>query len=323
MVTPRGFRFGWLRLARLTLFAMGVAMLLITSLTPALASPLIGEKDPDGEIREPRGPGDELRSFSGLRLRNGSELRFFQIPGERGETDGVGVAELLARGATSIGEVERLQELNPAELFNALSEPGTPMVGVLVLLYGAPHAGPQGWGLDLLGGDPQGGGACDADSFENQFGPNNTFVSTTDGPSTKPGHWLDDGVAFDGDQLFRTWGAVYNVKTYYARVDVCSLDGDHFAGTSEIATDYPVVYMQYRNTQNSPFNTSYILLGHLTPMLQSVSFYWHPIYDPAPGHGSAVGPVYDWKLNIESVMDADLLHIGIAWTKPFPIAIAP
>ena len=259
-----------------------------------------------------------LSATATLELLNGNQLSFVEVPGQRGRTEAVAVVEEIAPGQRSINSMERLERANPMDLFNALSKRGTHYPDALVMIYGKPVLGPQGWAMDELSYDEPGSNytppcpAWGVESFNDalEFGMNNythNFKSTWDGPTAKPNHWHlpANGGLGNGVATRDLYGAAYEVTAFSAAVVLCHTDefnyvGDVYAGN--------FVNIKFRNSDINAW-LSYEA-GQLDEIGKVVSAQLHPATYAQP---SAVE--FDFRLEILNAEMNDLFHIGATWNE--------
>jgi hypothetical protein len=265
-------------------------------------------------IQEPEKPvRDERRTEPFVALRtDGSMMEFYRVVMPDGSAAGVAIAETVRSGYSGIAGVDRLQGANSLEVYNALSEPGTRLPRELVMLYGKPVLGKQGWALPLpltggndvqefscmVGAEPF--GAFEDDILDKGYSAH--FLSEKDGPSVKPNHWFDDVAPGDGSQRYKLQGVADNKTHFYGKVSYCYED-------LYDQTTYHGRYVnfKYRISDFLPAWTSVPSTQLLDPG-DSASFH----FTPAPG----VDFEFDFRMGITAAKESDVFHIGATWANP-------
>lgn len=258
-------------------------------------------------------------SLAVLDLPDGGSVDFVAIPGERNELAGVMVLQSTPAGKAGIDSIERLQGVNPAELYLALADREDELPAEMVKLYGNPD-GQQGWARDELAAAGGSNGylpPCPSWGVDDwnaalAYGKdhyNNSFVSTWDGPDLKPEHWHKAKSAPATGIIYRDlYGQANNVTGFSAAVVLCHTDsittvGGVYAGN--------FINIKYRGAAVNNTWFSYHA-GQLDEIGKVVSAQFHPSNALLPS-----APLFDFRLEILSAELTDIFHIGATWQKPF------
>jgi hypothetical protein len=272
--------------------------------------PVISSGDDPFDVRQHQ---PDEHSFAVVRLPNGSELEFFEIT--RGGAHAFGVLErslAMTRSAFDpLGDTD--PSINPLELFNAVTEPGTRIPQRLLHAFGPPTLGPQGWLLGELSG--AGMDWCNTTQFENHINAKNyasKLLRLNKGPDDSDPEWIQ---AFYNFQFLQWgwWATLFNIDLYYTRVAVCGL-GNHPAYCDGNHCFWfhpgPVVMFRYQNANNWPKHFGgYALIEDVEPLF-AIGKSWGWVF--------YTGPNWDWMTSITHAQEGDKFNIGLAWTNNVP-----
>jgi len=284
-----------------------VALMLLTTASVSASSgeKFIGEPEDSGRDERRMEPFEILRT-------EGSMMEFYQVVMPDGSAGGVGIAETVRSGYRGIAGVDRLQDANALEVYNALSQPGTRLPRELVIMYGKPVLGKQGWALPLpltggndvqelscmVGAEPFGAFKSDIESK----GYSAMFLSEKDGPSVQPNHWFKDVAPGDGSNRYKLMGFADNKTHFYGKVSYCYED---LYDQTNVHGRY--VTFKYRIADFLPAWTQLPSTQLLDPG-DSASFH----FTPGPG----VNSEFDFRMSITVAKESDIFHVGAAWANP-------
>jgi hypothetical protein len=271
---------------------------------------------PDLEQRDPAAAQETV--IAAVETPTGSTMRFLQL-GKDGE-HGVLVVESGAPGTMVMDRLldEEGADLGPSDLFNALTEQGTPVPSQLrVGTREAKASVRQGWARARI---PQvssasGDFACDNDSFASTTPGGifpNVFTRLDTNSEENPGRWFDDQVCNGG---ICTGGR----KQYQARLNgltqwrgkVCGHPYDRVNEPTHTVCYYPGptclmekpnVWFQYNTPGSSTVNYAG---GAQFTVSQTEEHAWAWYGNP--------GTTLDWRINIHQAMPWDQFDVLMSW----------
>ncbi len=215
-----------------------IAIAVFTALVVLLAGPIVVPAKQNAPfITRPdnRSFDRAVEPFATIDLPNGDVIDFVDVRGRRNEIVAFLVVSIVHRSSPGYQVVERLRGANALEVFNALTERGTPIPRELRLAHRRPVLGPQGWAIPVLLAAENASvdsGVCNSTAtYQYQLAMsyglatyNQKFESSFDGPNTKPQHWHEGSIGGWGFPTYNLHGAAYKVTSFSTAAAKCQID---------------------------------------------------------------------------------------------------
>lgn len=265
----------------------------------------------------------EVTPFATLELGDGHEIFFVGLEDDKGRTGGVLVGESTPAHRMQLVEIDKLRDLNPRELWNALATERTREPLQLVEQYELGIGdGQRGWARDLItdrgAGAPLPCSPSDIDQvtlwgdliegYAGQFNHETPFKSLYDGPVEKPAHWAKlpgDGLGNAG--LYELNGSAHDVTAFYSSVIFCSEDPYNAATyNGQYVGNYANFF--FRPAGHGTWN--FIQSEQLDEVGKIVQYLYYPA-DPFAGSATS----FDFHLELTQVKPYDQFHIGATWVR--------
>ena len=292
---------------RRTLTVLLGLLLLATTVVAVAAAP----GDSAGDDSRIVGDHDERRAepkaFARLSPGKESELVFYEMIGERGDSRGIGVSIYVPAGELHPVYVSHLRGTNPLELHYALSEEGTETPGILREYYKNRFQFlSQGWAISKLK-PPFYNNLFSCKTSEQSIvnavsstGLQYSYNELSEGPHNGP-FWYPE----DPNALFPSYyknNGIVTVGDAYYHLMLCEEDPG-FVNT--------IINVQLEYTEMDGYDA--LSSGQLNWQLfnpgDQMSFLSWPFDSDLSGDNN-----WYWMLTVEDVHYQDSLHVGMAWS---------
>lgn len=296
----------------------GIAVFVwIAALAIAGVGSTLAQGPPDGEhpgaLEGPSGRppvrqfAPPANPFARLQLPNGDTLSFYELTGRDGEVTFAVAGQERAGNPSAVARRD-VAKANPLELFNAVSQPGTPIPRQLREAFGEAKLGPQGWLLGAL--EPSGTQIdfCDATAFQNHiasFDYDQELVRVNERPIDHPDRWVPQNHPQFTTSAWWYEARTYNISQFFTRVAICDLDNDLlYCINPFVCVPYgPWIYFKYRDSNNQPGSWGIAFIEHAFSAQVGDSFWW--LFYTGLG--------WDWKTQIYGAEDHEKFNIGLTW----------